>query len=173
MANTYELIASTNLTTSAATISFTSIAANWTDLLLVVSLRTDRNTGSVSDIYLTYNGSTSGYSAKSLYGVGSATGSSNGGSTNWYFGDANQIASNTTSTFNSASIYIPNYAGSNYKSGSSDLVLENNSSTNNELMLQAGLWSNTAAITSMTLTPISGANWAAYSSAYLYGIKNS
>ena len=173
MANTYELIASNNLTTSAATISFTSIAASWTDLLLVVSLRTDRNSGSVSDIYLTYNGSTSGYSAKSLYGVGGAVGSSNGGSTNWYFGDANQIASNTASTFNNAAIYIPNYASSNYKSGSSDLVLENNSSTNNELMLQAGLWSNTAAITSITLTPIAGANWVAYSSAYLYGIKNS
>jgi len=39
-------------------------------------------------------------------------------------------------------------------------------------VLGAGLWSNTAAITSITLFPENGTAWVQHSSATLYGIKN-
>ena len=44
--------------------------------------------------------------------------------------------------------------------------------TTSSVALTAGLWSNTAAITSITITS-GGVNLAQYSTFYLYGIKNS
>jgi hypothetical protein len=76
----------------------------------------------------------------------------------------------TASTFNNADLYIPNYAGSNNKSFSIDSVSENNG-TAAVASLFAGLWSQTAAITSITLTSRNG-NFDQYSTAYLYGVNN-
>ena len=59
--------------------------------------------------------------------------------------------SQTSSTFSSHSVYIPNYAGSNNKSTSSDNASENNATTA-YIYLMAGLWSNSAAITSIAIT---------------------
>ena len=78
----------------------------------------------------------------------------------------------TANTFDNFEIYIPNYAGSTNKSFSVDGVAEDNSSSNNELDLVAGLWSSTSAINAVGLT-INGQTIAQYSTAYLYGIKNS
>jgi hypothetical protein len=66
-------------------------------------------------------------------------------------------------------VYIPNYAGSAYKSISIDAVDENNASSAYSV-LTAGLWSNTAAITSLRLTDNNG-GYLQYTTAYLYGIK--
>jgi hypothetical protein len=66
-------------------------------------------------------------------------------------------------------IYFPNYASATNKSFSIDSVTENNATLANQF-LTAGLWSNTAAITSITLLAASG-NLAYYSTASLYGIK--
>ncbi|CAB4222006.1 hypothetical protein UFOVP1649_5 [uncultured Caudovirales phage] len=81
------------------------------------------------------------------------------------------MASNasTASTFGNAEFYIPNYAGSNYKSASFDGVGENNA-TQAWMGLGAGLWSNTAAINQLTLTVAGGTTYLTYSSASLYGI---
>ena len=87
-----------------------------------------------------------------------------------YIGQVNG-ATATANTFANVSIYIPNYTSANYKSVSIDAVTENNATTA-YAFLSAGLWSNTAAITSATITNSSG-NYVQYSTAYLYGIKNS
>jgi hypothetical protein len=60
---------------------------------------------------------------------------------------------------------------SNNKSISSDGVTESNA-TNSILTLDAGLWANSSAITSLKFTLEIG-NFAQYSTATLYGIKNS
>ena len=78
----------------------------------------------------------------------------------------------TANTFTNTEFYIPNYAGSNYKSISSDYTSENNSSTSNALGLLAGLWSSTSAINQITISSSTG-NFVQYCTAYLYGIKNS
>jgi hypothetical protein len=65
-------------------------------------------------------------------------------------------------------MYIPNYASSNYKSFSIDSVTENNGTVAYQIM-HAGVWSNTAAITSLTITA-AGGNLAQYSTATLYGV---
>ena len=73
----------------------------------------------------------------------------------------------TANTFTNNQIYIPNYAGSTNKSVSIESVVENNSS-DNMMNILAGLWSNTAAITTITFLP--DANWVAGSTISLYGI---
>jgi len=78
-------------------------------------------------------------------------------------------ALDTASTFGNGQVYIPNYAGSNNKSTSADTVSEDNA-TLAYSALTAGLWSNTAAITSITIAAVT--NFAQYSTAYLYGISN-
>ena len=77
----------------------------------------------------------------------------------------------TANTFSNFSTYIPNYAGSNNKSYSVDGVTENNATASYQIMY-AGLWSNTAAINQITLVPDT-LNFVQYTTATLYGIKNS
>jgi hypothetical protein len=153
----------------ASTIDFTSIPSTYTDLFLKIS---GRNTQPSSILYLTFNGSTSGYSYRRLYGNGSSAASDSASSTSSIAFIAFQVSTYTANTFSSSEVYVPNYAGSNHKSVSIDEVTENNA-TLSVAALDAGLWANTAAITSITLTPDSSGNFAQYSTATLYGIKNS
>lgn len=170
MANTYEAIATVTVGSGgASSIEFTSIPATYTDLTVLISARTDR-ASTQDDFTLEYNGSTSNGSMRRLYGTGSAAGSDSdsGLQRTGYIAGGNA----TASTFGNTIIYIPNYASSNYKSSSSDGVSETNA-TNVNMSLVASLWSNTAAITSIKLTPATSATLQQYSTATLYGIKNS
>lgn len=165
MANTYKLIASSTVGAGGTSaIEFTFIPQTYTDLIVKLSLRDSNNTGTM---FLKFNGSSTGYSAKGLYGTGASALSEN--LTNASI-QANP-SGYTASTFGNQEIYIPNYTGSNYKSYSIDSVTENNATTA-YMELFAYLWSNTAAITSFSITQAAG-NIAQYSTAYLYGIKNS
>lgn len=166
---TYQLISSVTVGSGgAASMAFSSIPSTYTDLLLKISGRDDRAGVTANAINLSFNGSTSNFTYRVLEGNG-ATAASGSGSTSW--GATNVGPSATASTFSNCEIYIPNYAGSNNKSFSSDFVTENNATTAFTDLL-AGLWSQTAAITSITLTPNTGSNFAQYSTAYLYGISN-
>ena len=167
MANTYVAIATTTVGSGgAANIEFTSIPQTYTDLLLVSSLRGSQNGATLAGLAL--NGSTASFTGRYIYGDGQSTVSlSDGGNVVNY---ATGI-SVTANAFTNAYSYIPNYTSSNYKSISSDVVLEQNQSTN-AMFLSATLWSNTAAITSLSLN-VSAGTFAQYSTATLYGIKNS
>ena len=169
MANTYTLISKTEVGSGgAANIEFTSIPSTYTDLQLLVSLRSN-DSRSMTWVNLQFNNATSNRSLRNLYGTGSSALSGN--YTEMRFSGVNANTS-TSNTFGSASLYIPNYAGSNYKSASGESVAETNA-TAADMGLEANLWSNTAAITSIKIIPGDGTAWLQYSSAYLYGIKNS
>ena len=58
-----ELIASYTATSPVSSISFTSVAPDWTDLVLVISGRVTRAT-TFSTIVMKFNGSSSDYSTK-------------------------------------------------------------------------------------------------------------
>ena len=173
MANTFELISSVTVGSGgAASIDFTSIPSTYTDLCLKLSLRGTVSGDLQDNSLLRFNDSASGYSAKLLYGQGSGTpGSDAGSSTSLLTAEYHPGGAATINTFGNTEIYIPNYAGSNYKSVSSDLVIENNG-TSTFMGIHAGLWSNTAAINKISLIAISGDSYAQYSTAYLYGVKN-
>lgn len=173
MANTYTLIASSTVGSGgAASIDFTSIASTWTDLVLKVSARSNQASGN-DFIKLRFNSdSGSNYTYRRLYGTGSATGSDNSGGLSTSTVTAYMsIAGDTANTFGNGELYIPNYAGGNYKSISVDGVAENNASTEYSSLV-ASLWNSNSAITSINLTPNNGTLFVQYSTAYLYGVKN-
>jgi hypothetical protein len=150
----------------ASSIDFTSIPSTYTDLVLKISLRsTDAN----QDPKIEFNGVTTGYTRRALYATGTSVGSASA-SDSW-IGTINRSA-DTANTFSNGEIYIPNYASSNYKFYSVDTVSEINLASANYLDFLANLWSNTAAITSIKLSALSGSlTFAQYSTASLYGIK--
>lgn len=146
-------------------VAFSSIPSGYTDLKLVVSGRTSE--GSVyGGIYISFNGTAYNSTGKLLEGDGSATSSVSftNGAISFIAG-----ASATSNTFGSTEVYIPNYTSSNYKSYSSDGVGENNA-TLALAHLNAGLWSNTAAITSITVKPYLTNTFSTNSTFTLYGV---
>ena len=171
MANTYTLIQSVTVGSGGTTaIQFSSIPQTYTDLQVVLSLRDTTSAVSVISQF-TVNAISSGYSFTRLRGDGSTVDSyaeSAQGAINLY--NTSVGASATASVFSNYQIYIPNYSGATNKSFSIDSVTENNA-TNAFQVLFAGLLSNTAAITSLTFT--ANTLYSQYSSASLYGIKNS
>ena len=168
MANTMTLIQSVTVPSGgASSIDFTSIPSTYTDLVLKVSARND--TTAIQNLNLKFNGVTTSLSIKYLEGAGSGTPAA--GSASIGNIGSNPGSTATASTFGNAEVYIPNYAGSTNKSYSSDSVTENNATLAYADLL-AGLWSSTAAINQITVFSQSG-NLVQYSSAYLYGIRNS
>ena len=170
MATTYNLINKVILSANQTTVSFTglgSYSSDYTDLGVFISGRctiADTFRGS----YISFNNSTSNFSGIYLQGSGSGTPVS--GSLARYVG-ANPGANATANTFGNKWIYIPNYSSSNYKPFNVDNVAENNATFAFDELI-AGLWSNSAAITSISFAHDSD-DYAAGSSFYLYGIKNS
>lgn len=170
LANTYTLIASSTVGSGGATdITFSSIPQTYTDLLLKVSFRTTSGGANYTG-EMTINGTTTGYTGKDITGTGASVTSNNRNYAFVYIGEINGGAS-TSNTFTNKEIYIPNYTSSNYKSISIDSVFENNATTA-YAQLEAILWSNTAAITSLKVFEETN-SLAQYSSAYLYGISKS
>lgn len=157
----------------AASVTFSSIPqTGYTDLKIVVSGRT---TVSIIDTYFNcnFNGdSGANYAQRSVYqgNTGNAVSNSWTAQNNLYVNSVNG-ASATASTFSNVEMYIPNYAGATYKSMSQDGANEHNAAnpTTRFNPLSAGLWSSTAAITSIALSTASG-TWVQYSTFSLYGI---
>ena len=142
----------------AASIDFSSIPGTYTDLVLVVSARATSTTAAMT---IAFNGSSASFTSRYLQGNGTAASSSTGTT---LIGNAS-ISTDTANTFGSVQIVIPNYAGSTNKAFSIESVTENMAAGAFQQMF-ASIWSNTAAITQVTL---SLANFAQYSSASLYG----
>jgi hypothetical protein len=167
MANTFVKIATVTVGSGgASTIDFTSIPQTYTDLKLIFSGRLT-NAVDVYSLYPTFNGSGSSFSSKRFI----ASGTSRSSDTTGRLAGLVQGTSYTASIFGSLEMYIPNYTSSANKSFSVDDVTENNGSAA-YMNLLGGLWSNTAAITSISIGPSAG-TLAQYSTATLYGIKNS
>jgi hypothetical protein len=171
VATTYTLIDKAILGSNQSSITFSSIPSTFTDLNLVCSTRIAGTGGNaVANLTLRFNGSQNDFTGKAIGGNGSSAYSDP------YTTSKMVLTCTTTatsSTFSNNSIYIPNYAGSNYKSFSVDNVIENNA-TASWIEMDAGLWSQTAAITSITLLDYTlGYDLVSGSSFYLYGIKNS
>ena len=154
----------------AASIDFSSIPSTYTDLVLKWSIRSAA--ASWANLSIKLNNSTSSYTMRYLQGSGSAA-SSYTATTNPdnLFNGYNPGTGQTASTFSNGELYLPNYAGSTYKSYSVDNVAETNATTA-YMHLVADLWSSTSAVNQITIYDTNGANLAQYSSAYLYGVSN-
>lgn len=167
MPNTHILISSSTVGSGgAASISFSSIPSTYTDLKLVTTLRTNRT--SFGDYALVALNST----APSAY------------MQSWYSGTLISVTStlsynitsdnaNGANEFSYNEIYLPNYRSSAAKTGCVDGVVEQNAASPQGVSIAGVLWSVTAPITSISITPRFGSAFQENSTAYLYGIKNS
>jgi hypothetical protein len=162
MANTFVQIGSTVTVGAggAGFVEFTSIPATYTDLVVLYSLKTPANT---EGMYVQFNGSTANFVGTYIYADGT---NALAGTLARYVGSI----SSASDTFTNGQLYILNYAGSNNKSFSVDETYGTNT-TPGFTNFTSGLWSQSAAITSIRIEAAS--NLAQYSSATLYGIKNS
>jgi len=176
MALTYTIIENQALTSSHATVTFSSIPQTYTDLVLFASAMSNVSTSLAGNYNIEFNGVTSSYSGRRLYADpgGTQTPYSDTGTPKWGgFVPGSGAAADVP---NSCFIYIANYSSNTqYKAWSVDVVVETNT-TSGYLGLGANLWSNTNPITSIAISGISsGANTGSFivdSNFTLYGIKD-
>lgn len=165
---TMQVIQHIELGSAASSFDFQSIPNTYTDLVLKLSAR---NTGNEDQIRLLLNNSSTNWTMRMLYGLGSGSGGSLSSSTAGIainFPGWSNPSTMTTSTFSSIEFYIPNYAGSTAKSVSVDGVTENNATFSYQY-ITAMLWNDTSAVNRVTIsTP--QFNFEIGSSATLYGI---
>ena len=167
MPATYEPIATTTLSTSASSFTFSSIPGTYTDIRLVIV----PITGVTSDdnFVLRFNGDTTGntlYSMTKLSGNGTTATSSRISNDEWW----NLIVGRgVSSTPTLQTVDLLSYAGSTFKTGLIDTSTDNNGSGNT--VRQVGLYRSTSAITQITVSTLSN-NLVAGTTATLYGIKN-
>ena len=160
--STYQPIASQTLSSAAASVTFSGIPQNYTDLVLVVN-------GEVStsqQIALQFNSDTgSNYSVTSLYGDGSSAASGRNSSTTSMVGGFGWFANGTRAT---SIINIQNY--SNTTTNKTAIGRGNLSSA--YVHAGVGLWRSTSAITSINMFVFGGYNWNSGTTFNLYGIAS-
>jgi hypothetical protein len=154
-------LATYTLGSSAATIDFNSIPGTYTDLRLVIVCTA--NTGSIAPKVRVNSLSSSIYSGINLIGDGSsASGSSYSSDDKWGVGTL--VASTPTLI----TVDIFSYAGSTNKTNLTTVSKDQNGS--GAVLRSVNLCQTTAAITSITILESIGNNYAAGTTATLYGI---
>jgi hypothetical protein len=170
MANTYILLNSYTVPSGGiSSIFFDNISNAYTDLNILCSVRSSA-AFTADAIFTQFNGSASSFVGKNLYATGTNPVVSQSFTDNTIASGING-ANSSASIWSNTTIYISNYAGSTNKVISSDGRVENNA-TRGDVWLQATSWANASAISSIRLLPSSGATFTEFSTAYLYGIKN-
>ena len=166
MPSTYTPIATTTLG-SAATVTFSSIPATYTDLVLVVNGSTTRGTTS-DTIRIQFNGDTaSNYSSTNIVGNGTSASSARYSNQTMPFVDGIRL---TGTDFPLASMIV--YQLMNYSNTTTNkTVLARGSGANYNVAAAVGLWRSTAAITSIYLQGDTVANFAIGSTFTLYGVR--
>jgi hypothetical protein len=176
MPNTFTLISSKTVASGgAAIIDFTSIPQTYTDLILFHSTR-GVGSANTDSIYARFNSSSTGYTGRVAYGDnGYGTFSPGISYLHLGYGADNLSTTNTNNTYGNTVVYIPSYTSSNNKSVLVETAKES-MFTGYQTGINAlitNLWSNSAAVSNITLYCASGGNIAEGSTAYLYGIIRS
>jgi hypothetical protein len=171
MPSSRTLISSQVLTGTAASVTFSAIPGTFKDLILKVSTRI--SVGAIDwPMSLRFNGDTAtNYSNTNLYWSGpSSARFSNQTSATRVLGSTGNTA--TANTFGNIEIYIPSYTASQNKPLGSFGAPETNGTTFDDgTQAYAGLWRNTAAITSILISQ-DGSGFVSGSSFYLYGLAS-
>ena len=156
MAKTYEKIATQTLGGTATSVTFSSIASTYTDLVLIFAGK--GSTG--GNMTLQFNSDTgTNYSSTILYGDATAPGSVRG---------SNQSSMNIGSVGTDISTDILQVM--NYANATTNKTVLGRYSRADEVGSKVGLWRSTSAITNIVVA-ISGGNFAIGSTFTIYGIK--
>jgi hypothetical protein len=154
-----------------SSISFSSIAATYKHLRLVGQLRCDR-ADTYSDIRIRFNGDTG--SNYDMSGMWTSNNTMNTGATNaGTFGIIGYSPAGNSPAGDAQAVdcAIPNYAGTTFRKNWISHTVGNQQDTlaGEQVQYYGGTWRSTAAINSITITPISG-NWVQGSVLTLYGL---
>jgi hypothetical protein len=162
MAITYDPLATITLGSAATSINFTSIPNTYTDLRVVLTLKS----ASGVNVHLRFNSdSGSNYSRTYLYGRGSSAASARG--TSQVFSIISDDGVGTTPHLYTLDVF--SYAGSTFKTWLSTASEDNNGS--GSVANYVGLWRSTSAITEINFITNSANTFDAGCTATLYGIK--
>ena len=167
----YDLLATTILSSSQASVSFQNLnnfAADYQHLQLRAVVRTNRGTFANDELAMRFNADSAGnYSWHRLEGTGSSVGSSP--SANATFVQAG-ITSASGAVANNFSAIVTDildpFETTKFKTTRSLAGF-----TGGAIQLMSGNWRNTGAITTIALTPLLGTNFIAGSRFSLYGIR--
>jgi hypothetical protein len=167
----YESISTTTLSSSASSVTFSSIPVTYTHLQLRGIVRSTTSGAGIGDnVDLLFNSDSGGnYARHLLQGDGSAVATSVNVGGSVIRSTVAPRAGTTASTFTGFVIDILDYANSNkYKT----LRALSGADANGVgiVLFISGLWRSTSAVTSITLLPEAN-NFAQYSHFALYGIK--
>ena len=162
VASTYTPIATTTLGSAVNSVTFSSIPSTYTDLVLVIQYQSSANC--VANI--TFNNDTAtNYSTTYLSGSGTAAASTRGSNetsigTVW-------SGANFNGKLGQIIVQVQNYSNTTtYKTIFFSFMFAGEMN-----QLWTGLWRNTAAINTITITGSGGATFAANSMFTLYGIQ--
>jgi len=161
---TYEPIATTTLSSTSSSISFSSISSSYTDLRLIFN-PINNSSVSTSGLNLRFNSSATGYSQTYIQGNGSTASSNRNTSGAYAYLNDGQLIGTSKQQFIILDIF--SYAGSTNKTFLETLASDFNGS--GSVIRYVHLWANTAAISSIQLT--SSELMAIGTTATLYGIK--
>jgi len=170
----FTVIDHTELGAAAATWTSATIPSSYDHLYLTISARGAlAGTNWYEYVDVQFNGDTgTNYSSTGLRGQASAGAWQTSGVDGLDRVLLINADGSTASTFGNASIWIPNYANTaNFKQVVARFATEGDTASNGEWILGigAGLWSSTAAITSITIDPQNG-DLMQYSTFTLYGV---
>lgn len=168
MANTVTLIETKTLVSAVNNVTFSAIPQTYDDLWLKWSTRSSATDGADAwDTILQFNGSSAGMNFYSVRGDG--TGVNFNSLTDRMLRTtvpSNWVANN----FSNAQLYLPRYTNTSYnKIFFVDSAIENTAVGGADIAI-GGLWSSTAAVTSIALVTNAG-NFVTNTSVSLYGIK--
>lgn len=169
-ANSYESIASYSITTSTASVTFSSIPQTFTHLQLRTIGRTNRSGTDGADLFLKLNSSGTGFYHHILRGTGGGGADSYAG-TDYVLGGWGMAFTGSLAGANMFGVSvcdILDYANTNKNKTVRSLSGADLNGAGN-IALTSSLWNNTAAITSIEV--LSNANLQQYSHIALYGIK--
>lgn len=170
MPRTYEPIASQTLGSDASFIEFTSIAATWTDLVLVLTGRTSRTATADEAVMVRFNSdSGSNYSLTNLIASGASVVSqraSNQTGAEW--GRMNTSSSSNT-TPSVSILTVQSYANTNVNKTALGVTAASQEAFG--VARYVSLWRSTSAITAIRVYPALGPDFKSGATASLYGIK--
>ena len=158
---TYDLLDSTTLGTSAASVTFSSISQDYRDLVVVIS---GTGTGSFQNVKIRFNGSTADYSWVNMSGDGSSPTSTTGSGDSWISLNNKAYLNATNGTWIA---HVFDYAQTDKHK--TVLARGNNASAGTDAI--ANRWGNTAAITTVGIFEQGVGDFATGTSFYLFGIS--
>jgi hypothetical protein len=172
----YDALATVTLSASASSISFVGIPSGYKHLQLRGIAQTNRGTYGIDEANLRFNSDTgANYAFHLLYGDGSsATATATSGASVIQVGSGN-LGTTTGSNWGTIIVDILDYTNTNKYTTVRTLGGADCNGTvggiGGRVGFSSGLWTNTAAVTSMLLVPVNGSNFSQYSQFALYGVK--